>query len=250
MKTSSFFLTTAILVLATSVSLARGRSSSGGGSGGFHFHVGYDQMTVNPTKMNEARENLLWNTTTPSGGKFNQLTSTSVEVGFRALGPGFFFLQYNTGTQTLANTTVFGTPTTVEDSFKYDSLYLIYDYPVAAGNWMLMFGGGVGTTQKFELHQKVGGGGSINEDITWKGSAMPFKLRATLGYPLFSSVNIFLRAQYESVSAKLKAAQAYQSQINGQPITSGQEFQNFTPGTSAPADLSGLRLGLGLAFVF
>lgn len=211
----------------------------------FQVDAAFDLMSFSPRDLNDARKTIIWSGTTPAGGTFNSAIATSVSIGTSGLVPGYLSLQFNDAGQELPRTTIQGATYTAQDSFAIQTYYLLYDFPFETHDFFISLGGGVGFARKFELHQNINAG-TWNEDSIWSGKPTPYKLRVTVAQTTKSeNIRLFVRLQYEWIASELRAVDNYIANS----VSNGDYFKD-TQGRVITADLSGWRLGVGLAFVF
>lgn len=210
----------------------------------------YDYAMSNPKDLNDHRSTLLWNNTTASQGKINNLAGFSVGAGYR-LGPGFVGFEYNRASQEQANTPILPTTLSVRDTFEYEAAYFLYDFVIQPGpSHSFEFGGGVGYAVKFQFHNLLTNNGS-QEDVYWQSNPMVYKARAAYNYHLTENFVFRLGAAYEYAVANSLTADSNHPTvtINGSTIISGQTLRNSS-GATVKADISGLRLHVGGALSF
>lgn len=210
----------------------------------------YDYAISNPKDLNDHRSTLLWNNTTPSQGKLNNLAGFSVGAGYR-LGPGFLGVEYNRASQELANTPILPTALSVRDTFEYEAAYLLYDFVIQPGPaHSFEFGGGVGYAVKYQFHNLLTNNGS-QEDVYWQSNPMVYKARAAYNYHLTENFVFRIGAAYEYAVANTLTADSNHPTVllNGSTIISGQTLRNSS-GQAVKADISGVRLHVGGALSF
>lgn len=243
MKKAILVISLFLFVCGPQAHALRGARASSFSSGGdWKFALTYDMTSIAAKDLNDERDSFKWSNTTSTDGTIGALTGFTAAFGGK-VGEGMLLLEYNTLSQTLGKTQI--TTYSVTDGFKYDSVYLLYDYPLMTGDWSFDIGLGLGYALKYEFHNET----SYGEDVTWKGNPLAYKVRGSLCYGLSESIRALFEVQYEMVSSELEAAKDYpMTTIGGVPIASGQKFMKN--GSALKVDMSGIRLGLGLAFVF
>ncbi len=221
-----------------------------GGSEKFKIAASYDLASVAPGDLNSYRQSVLWNGQ-PTSGSFNLLSGYSVSLGM-AVSNGFVSLQYTSLSQMLPSSTVAGTSISIDDSFHYNVVYLIYDFDVYKRDSILWgLGAGLGKSLAYDFHQNSTGSSNLTEDVVWGADVIPVQLRTFLSYAFYNTLRLVLDVKYEIVANELKAKDDYKRMINGVPITKGQTLQTTGLNRSnINVDMSGLRAGLGIAILF
>lgn len=207
----------------------------------------YGWAIVNPSDLNSARQNFIWNGTSAASGSFSKLTYFGGSFGRRLFSHLSLSVRYEQNSQALAKTDV-GSSMTVVDYFVYNPIFLLLEIPFQLKRLTFSLGGGAGYAMNYEYHQQYSG---TREDITYKANPTVLRGRVTMGFAFSKHFGVFAEACYDKVTAtSLAADKAYQATVNGTAISAGQTFKDSTGNAAAQADMSGIRYGVGLRLGF
>lgn len=204
----------------------------------------------NASDFNDARSLNLWNTTTASPGKFDNLAGFNIGLSY-LISSGYLGLEFGRVSQQLSNTTIAPLTTTVNDSIDIETLYLTHDWVYQTTNSQSFEAGlGIGYTTQFKFKNTFTTNGAINT-LTWQ--ANPFAAQVRFSYNYHFSHNVRFRANlgYEYITpSEVKTAEDYSSTVYfGQPLTSGQPFLDSNS-QSVKADFSGAKAAMGIVIAF
>lgn len=256
----NFFRTffTILILSLTSISTAAERGSpsvaparpSGGSPVNFRLLANYDFIMTSPSELNDQRSQNLWNSTTATQGSFNNFNGYTIGASY-FMGKGFLGVEYSHALQELPNTLIAPGTYSVQDTFVYDSVYLLYDWVFNKGaNQSYELGLGLGQALKFQYHN-IFTNGNVTEDLYWQATPMVFKARAHYSYHFSKHVRFRLGATYEnSTSSSMKADSNHPTiTVGGSGIVAGQTLKG-AGATDTKVDISGFRLSAGLVVAF
>lgn len=253
----TFFVVLVLSLTAMSVG-AQGRGSpsvaparpSTGSPVNFRLLANYDFIMTSPNELNDLRTQNLWNSTTATQGTFNNMNGFTIGGGY-FMGKGFLGVEYSHALQELPNTLIAPGTYSVQDTFIYDSVYVLYDWVFnKGGNQSYELGLGIGQALKFQYHNIFSNGG-VTEDLFWQATPMVFKARAGYSYHFSNHVRVRVGATYENAtSSSMKADSNHPTiTVNGGGVVSGQTLKSGS-GADTKADISGFRLNAGLVVAF
>ena len=212
----------------------------------------FDFGQVTPSDLNSGRSEYQWNSFASSPGSFSAVSGYSFSLSYR-LGGGFLGLNYSHASQELSSGSINASgTTTVQDTFEYDLVGLVYDWNFQSQRSSSYdVGIGAGQAVKYRFHSFFNTAGVI-EDLYWED--IPYYAKIYGGYSFHFSENVHLRTglEYLYVTSGHLAADRNHPAItdsSGAPITSGEIFRRLS-GSAVKADLSGFKVSLGLGVAF
>lgn len=212
----------------------------------------FDYAHVNPGELNGTRSTFLWNNTTPTGGTFKDLSGFSVGIGY-SFGTDFLSIEFGRVSQALPNTDILPSTLTVQDSFEYEKVMLVYDWVFQESReFSYEIGLGVGYATKFRYSQYLrDSANGFDENVTWEANPFLAQLRLNASYHFSEHVRLRGGFGYEyTTPSTLEAKADYVTTYYGQPLVSGTKFRNGTNTADANIDISGLRANIGLTVAF
>lgn len=218
----------------------------------YRLLANYDYVMTNPTDLNSYGANTNWGTTTKAQGSFSNMNGFSLGGGY-LLGHGYLGVEYAYAMQDLPETIILPTSNSIQYTFDYQTIYLVYDWAFNLdANQSYEFGGGIGYAIAYQYHW-IYKTGSITEEVIWQANPNPivFKARASYNYHVSENFRIRAGATYEyATSSSLLADTTHSGLIvNGSSVIANQNLKSAT-GQNVTADISGLRLSLGLVAAF
>lgn len=218
----------------------------------FRFLANYDYIMTNPNDLNNYDSNTNWGNTTKAQGSFYNMNGYSVGGGY-LLGNGYLGLEYAFGMQELPVTAIIPTINTIQYTFDYSTIYAVYDWVFnLASNQSYELGGGVGYALTYQYHW-IFKSGSTLEEVIWQANPNPivFKARASYNYHFTENFRLRAAATYEyATNSNLLADSSHSGLIiNGTSVIANNSLKAAN-GQSVTADISGLRLSVGLIAAF
>lgn len=211
----------------------------------YRIYADYNYVMANPINLNDYGTSLTWGGTTRSTTTFSNLNGFTGGAGYK-MDQSYLGAEYSYATQELPKTTILPGPNTIQYSFDYLSLYLVYDRVFDINETQSYeIGGGLGYALYYRYHW-LQSSSTSTEEVIWQSNPIVAKIRATYNYALNDSFKIRVGATYEYAKSSSLSSDSAHPLIQG--IVAGQALRNN--GQDVTVDMSGLRLNAGLAFVF
>lgn len=248
MNVQLFFIVIAIFI-STVIAQAQTSSPSGGFSGGtvnYRLLANYDYIMISPNDLNNYNSSITWGGTTQAQGSFRSMNGYSIGAGYLVKG-GFIGVEYSYGIQELPNTVITPTTSTIQYSFDYHTLYLMYDWVSNLDtNQSYELGAGLGYALKYQYHwvQKTA---TAIEEVIWQANPIIFKVRANYNYHFTKNILLRTGATYEYATSSGLTADSNHPLLG---VTSGQSLRYSATNQDVTVDVSGFRLNVGATFAF
>ena len=218
----------------------------------FRLLANYDYIMTNPNDLNTYGSNTSWGGTTKAQGDFSNMNGYSLGGGY-LIGNGYLGVEYAYGMQDLPTTNIIATTNTIQYTFDYQTIYVLYDWTFNFGiNQSYEFGGGIGYAIAYQYHW-VYKTNSVLEEVIWQAHPSPilFKVRASYSYHFSENLRLRAGATYEYITSSNILADTTHSGliVNGSGIIANQNLKSAS-GQNVTIDMSGLRLSVGLVAAF
>lgn len=215
----------------------------------YRILANYDYVMTNPSELNDFGATFNWGNTTKAQGSFGTMNGFSLGAGY-LMGNGFLGFEYSYGAQELPKTTIVPTSNTIQYTFDYQAIYVLYDWTFGLGkDQSYELGGGIGYALKYQYHWILTTGPTI-EELIWQANPITFKIRANYNYHFSNTFRIRAGATYEyATSSSLKADSSHPGiTVDNVGVVAGQNLSSA--GRDVKVDISGLRLNAGLVLAF
>ncbi len=211
----------------------------------YRIYADYNYTMVSPGNLNDYGTSLTWGGTTKVATTFTNLNGYTVGAGYK-MDRDYIGAEYSYAIQELPKTTILPGPNTIQYSFDYLTMYLVYDKVFDLNETQSYeLGGGIGYAIYYRYHW-LQTSSSSTEEVIWQANPIVAKIRATYNYALSDSFKVRVGATYEyATSSSLSSDSAHpliQGIVAGQPLRSN--------GQDVTVDISGLRINAGLSLIF
>lgn len=219
----------------------------------FRILAMFDQAFTSPKTLNDFKNEELWAGTNAAGDTFSSLPGFITGFGVKS-GAAVYSLELAQYGTKLPGGSVSST-TTVRDSLDVQTLQLAYDHVFQDDpNDSIELGVGAGVALKFRYINHIATtsiGQPDNETaIVWEDTPFILKIRTAYNYYFSENVGVRLGVGYQYLTSdSLKAADNYNANYFGTPITSGRTLTDAN-NQNVKVDLSGITASLGLSVNF
>jgi hypothetical protein len=219
----------------------------------FRFLALFEDAFTSPKDLNDFKNQQLWAGTGVSNETFSALPGFSVSAGIKS-GNGIYSLELDQHGKKLPSGSVSATMS-VRDSVETQTLQIGYDH-VFQSDPLESFeiGLSAGQALKFRYINNISvsniGAPDTVTGVIWEDTPYVFRVRGAYNYYFSANVGLRLALSYTMLTSdSLKAADNYNVNYNGQPVTSGRTLTDVN-GNAVKMDLSGVRAGAGISVNF